>query len=127
MNLLNFTVHAEARSYMVIESVTNTTSKTIHVVNFSKQKMIKVGRGQTAEVRITDISVSRFHTSIKLNKYGDVVISDNASKFGTLVQLSDPIGINFGQSKPTTLQIGRTVVTLHSVNRFSCMQRCFGA
>jgi hypothetical protein len=35
VNLLNYTIHDDAKSYMVIESVTNTTSKTIHVVNFS--------------------------------------------------------------------------------------------
>lgn len=55
---------------MVIHSVTNTTSLTIHVINFSARKKVKVGRGQNAEVRITDISVSRFHTLIKLNKKG---------------------------------------------------------
>ena len=43
--LLRFTVHEDALSYMVIESVTNTTSKTIHVVNFSARNKIKVGRG----------------------------------------------------------------------------------
>ena len=34
-NILNFKIHEDAKSYMVIESVTNTTSKTIHVINFS--------------------------------------------------------------------------------------------
>ena len=36
VNLLNYTVHDDAKSYMVIESVTNTNSKTIHVINFSR-------------------------------------------------------------------------------------------
>jgi hypothetical protein len=35
VNLLNYVIHPDAKSYMVIESVTNTTSKTIHVVNFT--------------------------------------------------------------------------------------------
>lgn len=60
---------------MVLESVTNTVSKTIHVVNFDKRKSVQVGRAQTAEVRITDISVSRFHSSLTLDKEaGDVII-----------------------------------------------------
>jgi len=42
VSLLNYEVHAEARSYMVIESVTNTTSKTIHVINFNDKPKIKV-------------------------------------------------------------------------------------
>lgn len=43
--LLKYSVHDDARSYMVIESVTNTNSKTIHVINFTTRSRIKVGRG----------------------------------------------------------------------------------
>ncbi len=97
---------------MIIESVTNTTSKTIHVINFTKSRKVKVvsftylklkGRAQNAEVRITDISVSRYHTMIKLTKFGEVVISDNCSKFGTLVQLREPYGLPLNSSKPLYL------------------------
>jgi pSer/pThr/pTyr-binding forkhead associated (FHA) protein len=49
---------------MVIESVTNTTSKTIHVINFDIVPDVRVGRAQYVEVRITDISVSRYHASL---------------------------------------------------------------
>jgi hypothetical protein len=34
-NILNYNIHEDAKSYMIIESVTNTTSKTIHIINFS--------------------------------------------------------------------------------------------
>jgi hypothetical protein len=34
-NILNYKIHEDAKSYMVIESVTNTTTKTIHVIKFS--------------------------------------------------------------------------------------------
>ena len=43
-NILNYKIHEDSSSYMVIESVTNTTSKTIHVINFSQQKKVKVVR-----------------------------------------------------------------------------------
>jgi hypothetical protein len=42
VSLLNYSVHEDARTYLVIESVTNTNSKTIHVVNFSQRDRIKV-------------------------------------------------------------------------------------
>ena len=45
VSLLNFEVHRDAQRYMIIESVTNSSSKTIHVVNFSASNDIKVGRG----------------------------------------------------------------------------------
>lgn len=52
-----------------------------------------MGRGHDAEIRITDISVSRFHASIKYNK-GDFYIEDNNSKFGTLVLMKNAIKLN---------------------------------
>jgi pSer/pThr/pTyr-binding forkhead associated (FHA) protein len=51
---------------MVIESVTNSSSKTIHVVNLSTSNTVKVGRGSQCEVRITDVSVSRHHASFEI-------------------------------------------------------------
>jgi hypothetical protein len=41
-SLLKYTIHPDATSHMVIESVTNTTSKTIHVINFNQKRKIKV-------------------------------------------------------------------------------------
>ena len=124
-NLLKYRVHEDAHSYMVIESVTSTTSRTIHVVNFSNRGKVRVGRGVGAEVRITDISVSRFHTHIKLNKHGHVVLSDNQSKFGTLVQLgSEPLSVK--QGVPLYVQVGRAVLVLFAVNRHNWVQRMCG-
>ena len=78
---------------MVIESVTQTTSKTIHVINFDARPSVKVGRAQVAEVRITDISVSRHHSNLTLNIDGSVSVSDNYSKFGTLKLVRKPIQV----------------------------------
>ena len=66
LSLLNYNIHESINNYMIIESVTQTTSKTIHVINFDARKSVKVGRAQVAEVRITDISVSRHHSNITL-------------------------------------------------------------
>jgi hypothetical protein len=86
--LLQFQLFVESLNYMVLESVTNTSSKTIHVINFDASSLIKVGRAQIAEVRITDISVSRHHSSLKLCRDGSVSLNDNQSKFGTLLLLN---------------------------------------
>jgi pSer/pThr/pTyr-binding forkhead associated (FHA) protein len=55
---------------------------------------IKVGRGHDSEVRITDISVSRFHALIKKSLRGDYILEDNNSKFGTLVLIRRPMILN---------------------------------
>ena len=40
---------------------------------------------------------------IKLTKFGEVIISDNCSKFGTLVQLREPYGLPLNSSRPLYL------------------------
>ena len=91
LSLLDYDIHVGSQNYMIIESMTYTTSKTIHVINFDAAKEVKVGRAQTAEVRITDISVSRHHSSLTLNDDGTISLTDNFSKFGTLKLVRQPV------------------------------------
>ena len=98
-SLLKFDIHPDAEHYAIIESVTNSSSKTIHVINFSASQDIKVGRGSQCEVRITDVSVSRHHSTLELmhhnNGKGKITpylrVMDENSKFGTLVFVRKPI------------------------------------
>lgn len=46
---------------------------------------IRVGRGHDADIRVTDISVSRFHARINRDVDGHFYVEDNKSKFGTLI------------------------------------------
>jgi pSer/pThr/pTyr-binding forkhead associated (FHA) protein len=55
---------------------------------------VKVGRGHDAQVRVTDISVSRFHAKIKKSSTGHFMVEDNGSKFGTLVLIRGPLLLN---------------------------------
>jgi pSer/pThr/pTyr-binding forkhead associated (FHA) protein len=54
---------------------------------------VKIGRGHDAQVRVTDISVSRFHAKIKKTSDGYFMVEDNGSKFGTLVLVRRPLFI----------------------------------
>tara|TARA_B110000503_G_scaffold50444_1_gene81694 strand:- start:223 stop:393 length:171 start_codon:yes stop_codon:yes gene_type:complete len=47
------------------------------------------GRGHASDIRISDISVSRLHAYIKFED-GKYILTDNNSKFGTLVLLKKP-------------------------------------
>jgi pSer/pThr/pTyr-binding forkhead associated (FHA) protein len=68
-------------------------SKGVHVVNMQNKNIIKLGRGHDIDVRITDISVSRVHAMIKLEK-GNFYLEDNDSKFGTLALIRHPFLVN---------------------------------
>lgn len=55
------------------------------------ESMVTLGRGQAANIRLADISISRKHTGFRLSKDGDVYITDENSKFGTLILQQTPI------------------------------------
>jgi pSer/pThr/pTyr-binding forkhead associated (FHA) protein len=74
----------------VLESISSNTSKVIHVLNMALLKKVFIGRGHDAEVRVTDISVSRLHAFI-FKKDDLFFLSDNKSKFGTLALIRYPV------------------------------------
>ncbi len=94
LKVIEYDVPPKEDVYMILESISSNTSKVIHVVNFTNCSMIKLGRGHDADVRVTDISVSRFHASIKKSPNGLFYIEDNNSKFGTLLLVRIPMKIS---------------------------------
>lgn len=97
--------------YLVMESLPleKNTSRTIHVLGFSNEKMtFNMGRGHESEVRVNDISVSRCHAIIKYQPDG-MYIEDNRSKFGTLVLLKEEFPLELEYT--SAVQVGRTVVS----------------
>ena len=79
-----------------MESLNSDEKKVFHIINTeelanpgaSNKTKIKIGRGQDSEVRIVDdISVSRNHAFIHRDANGHYYLTDNGSKFGTLMQL----------------------------------------
>lgn len=74
-----------------------------------------LGRGHEADLRISDISVSRLHARIFL-KDNNYIIEDLSSKFGTLVLATDPIEIT---EENKVIQIGRTLVSVFKTNEGS--------
>ena len=96
--------------YFILESVTSQNIKIIHVIYMANRTMIKVGRGHDCEIRITDISVSRFHALFKKNSRGDFILEDNNSKFGTLSLVRRPVMLD--KSCINYFQVGRTILEL---------------
>lgn len=80
----------------------------VHVLCFSDADQINLGRGHDADVRVTDISVSRCHAMITKSKLGFFYIIDNNSKFGTLALVRQPTLINSDCNN--MFQIGKTLL-----------------
>ena len=80
-------------NYILMESmpIDKNSSRTIHMLTANEHKnTFKLGRGHESEVRINDISVSRFHAMLKYRDDG-FYIEDNNSKFGTIVLVRNKI------------------------------------
>jgi len=96
--------------YMVLESLhyDKETQRQIHILKPSPLKnSYQVGRGHDADIRISDISVSRNHATIKFNGDG-FFVQDAKSKFGTLVKIKKSFLLRPYES--TAIQIGRSVI-----------------
>ena len=77
----------------------------VYIISMNSKPSLRVGRGHDSDIRIPDISVSRFHATITFAD-GEFYLEDNTSKFGTLIEVSPHIKIEKGMQ----LQVGRTVL-----------------
>lgn len=97
------------KTFAVIKSLNQDkgTSRTIHVVTpGSIKRNFLLGRGHEADLRVTDISVSRIHAAMKFTEDG-VYVEDNVSKFGTLMMIPK---LTISEGKEKVIQMGRTVI-----------------
>lgn len=105
-----FKIQKPETPFIVLEGVGNdkNSNRGVHIVSVTNGNDITLGRGHEADVRISDISVSRCHATLKFVD-GRFLIEDNNSKFGTLVSVCEKIVIKPLSS--VVVQIGRTVIS----------------
>ena len=99
--------------YIMLESLTleKSTSRIIQILKpHMRVHTFRFGRGLDQDLRVNDISVSRYHAQIKF-LYDKFLLMDNLSKFGTLVMVKKGLEIFPGQSR--SIQVGRTLINLH--------------
>lgn len=113
----------EQPCYVVFESVSANTSKVIHVVNFIGAEEIRIGRGHEADIRVTDISVTRTHAKLRKSAKGYFIIEDNKSKFGTLALIRSPFSLSLND--PNFIQCGRTLCEISIRRPIKLIDSCF--
>ena len=119
--LLDFS--QDYKSYLILETITldEEGNKFIYVISLLYNK-IKIGRGILSDILLSDVSVSRIHCLLSVEK-NNVFIEDNDSKFGTLVLVQTPV-IKMTENLPLFIQIGRTFINFNiklvQKNFFSC-------
>lgn len=94
--------------FILLESLIHekNTSRIISLIIPSpEKKLYKLGREKDSDVRITDVSVSRFHAMLRYTNNG-FFIEDNASKFGTLALIKN---WELEEKVTAMFQVGRTM------------------
>lgn len=88
---------------------------------------MKVGRAPMADIRITDISVSRLHSNLFLCRDGTLCVVDNFSKFGTMKLIREPLEVSSEMNAPVYVQVGRVALSISCEKTRTCwtkMQNC---
>jgi len=116
-------IKSSYKKYVIIESLTNDkfSNRLLFYINIDSKENLRIGRGNDSDIRISDITVSRFHSIISITKDDTLILQDNNSKFGTLVLLRNP-NLNI-QEESIYLQIGRSLIEFYvqvPFNLFSC-------
>jgi len=114
-------VHKPDTPFIVLEENKRDSSRGLHVVSMAEGNCFRMGRGHDCDIRVADISVSRVHATIKLN-HGEFYLEDKNSKFGTLVQIKQPLPLSIGV--PISVQVTRTVITLKLKRPWRLLQCC---
>ena len=120
-SLLEFS--EEYKNYLILETLTldDENNKFIYVISLDRKNELKVGRGTSNDILLSDVSVSRIHCFFSIEGK-NVYIKDNNSKFGTLILVQSPT-ITMTENLPLCLQVGRTFFHLNirlNTNSFSC-------
>lgn len=113
---------APASKFLTLETLSGGQARVLHVINLEAKSIFRLGRGNDADVRISDISVSRTHALLRANEQGECFLEDANSKFGTLLLLKAPLRLS---SEPVSLQAGRTMLVLQVVRPWNLFSSCF--
>ena len=119
----------DKNNFMVLDTVFPLTdnNKYRYIVKFNKNNLLKIGRGLENQLVLNEITVSRNHSllSIQKNKYGnyEIIIEDEGSKFGTLVLLQMN-KIEIIKGKPLHIQISNIHIVIQYKKNNSLLSCC---
>ena len=120
-NIIN--LERPENNYLILEGIIkeSTEQKSIFLVNL-KNKNIKIGRASDADIRLSDISVSRAHANISLFN-GCLILNDTKSKFGTLINAGNHFVVLY--NKPISIQKGNIFLRFLMKKKLCSILTCY--
>lgn len=122
INLIDFQKPDD--NYIMLESISREKRDTcyLYVIHMKDKNVIKLGRANDSDVRMTDISVSRNHAFLKLVD-GFFFLEDNFSKFGSLVLVQNELLIL--PYKQIGLQCGKLFLSCYLTKTLIAWLTCY--
>lgn len=114
-------VENQFASYITLESIPTSKDESVSrlIISFDKKHNLIIGRSHEVDIRINDITVSRFHAElILIKKTKKIYFQDLKSKFGSFVYLQNPYFL-ISDKFPLVLQSDKSVLT------FIIAKKCF--
>jgi hypothetical protein len=94
----------------------------IFIISFKIQNYYVIGRGNTSDIRLADVSVSRNHAMLQYIN-GNFYLDDIGSKFGTLLLIQN--NINFIPYKTICIQCGKYNLIFQLIRTFLGCFKCY--
>ena len=110
-------------SYIILESYFKNNFKNIFVLSCDSHNVISIGRSHETNLRINDITVSRFHSEI-IKENNKFYIRDLYSKFGTGILLQNN-KIKIKEDFPLYIQIGKNIMEIKIEKKCFCCYKFF--
>ena len=102
--------------YIVLKDVLKDgLNEKYYCCSLANNKIVSIGRNNQNDIQFNDVTISRNHATIKFqnNKF---FISDNNTKFGTLIHLKKPIKI---EDESIVIQRNRTQFKISKINLYN--------
>ena len=96
-------------------------TKFIHIIPLVKKNLIKIGRLNTCDLSLPDISISRVHCCVYIE--GGQLFMENNSKYGTRVLIQNS-NLTMSASFPLCIEIQNTYLKLILKKNFSLFGCC---
>ena len=121
-------LNIQFKNYISFEKIYNedldNTERTIYVLNCDKKNNFILGRNKDCDMRIDDVSVSRTHLNLLIDKKNKTIkIRDKVSKFGTGILVQNK-KLNINEQLILYIQIGNTLLKLIKKLSFCCSFLC---
>ena len=109
--------------FIVFESIRddNNRTKFIHIIPLVKKNLIKIGRLNSCDLSLPDISISRVHCCVYIE--GGQLFMENNSKYGTRILIQNS-NLTMSSSFPLCIEVQNTYLKLILKKNFSLFGCC---